>query len=407
MSIKMQQSSLAEITWEQKQDAFTEAEDVIERTLLPDLPNIPTHALILSGVRRCGKSTLLRQFVRKQFQDIFYLNFEDIRLYGFDIKDFVLLDKVIDESGLKVLYFDEIQIIEGWELYIRQKLDQNFQVIVTGSNATLLSVELGTKLTGRHITKELFPFSFAEYLDFHHAQANPETLLAYLNEGGFPGFLKQKLPEILEFLIEDILNRDIIVRYGVKDPGSIKKLCSYMLANNGTLVVPSRLTSAIGVKSGSTVLSYFSYFENSYLVSLVPKFDWSHKAQMLSPKKMYVIDPGLVQIGSTSFSRNLGHLLESVVFWHWRRKTKEVYYFNEKDKECDFVVRQKDQTTQVIQVCWELTLENEEREVSGLLAAMEYFKTDNGIIVTAASSDTIRTDVGFISVIPAHQYLLT
>ena len=179
----MQQSSLTEIAREQKQDAFTEAEDVTERALLPDLPNIRTHALILSGVRRCGKSTLLRQFVRKQFQDIFYLNFEDIRLYGFDIKDFVLLDKVIDESGLKVLYFDEIQIIEGWELYIRQKLDQKFQVIVTGSNASLLSVELGTKLTGRHITKELFPFSFAEYLDFHHAEANPETLSAYLNEG--------------------------------------------------------------------------------------------------------------------------------------------------------------------------------------------------------------------------------
>ena len=179
-----------------------------------------------------------------------------------------------------------------------------------------------------------------------------------------------------------------------------------MLANNGTLVVPSKLTAAIGVKSGSTVLSYFSYFENSYLVSLVPKFSWSLKSQMLSPKKMYVIDPGLVQIGSTSFSRNLGHLLESVVFWHWRRKTEEIYYFNENDKECDFVVRQKDQTMQVIQVCWELTLENEEREINGLLAAMEYFKTENGIIVTATSSDTIRTDLGFISVIPAHQYLL-
>lgn len=406
MSIKMQQSVLAEIVREHKQGTFAEAEDVIERTLLPDLPNILSHALILSGVRRCGKSTLLRQFVRQQFQDIFYLNFEDIRLYGFDIKDFVLLDKVIEESGLKVLYFDEIQIVEGWELYVRQKLDQKFQVIITGSNASLLSVELGTKLTGRHVTKELFPFSFAEYLDFHKAEASPETLSSYLNEGGFPGYLKQKIPEILEFLIEDILNRDIIVRYGVKDSGAIKKLCSYMLANNGTLVVPSKLTSAIGVKSSSTVLSYFSYFENSYLVSLVPKFDWSHKAQMLYPKKMYVIDPGLVQIGSTSFSRNLGHLLESVIFWHCRRKTKEIYYFNENGNECDFVVRQKDQITEVLQVCWELTRENEEREVNGLLAAMKYFKTENGVIITAASSDTIRTDSGFISVVPAHQYLL-
>lgn len=237
------------------------------------------------------------------------MNFEDVKLYGFDIKHFILLGRVIDETELKVLYFDEIQIVDGWELYIRQKLDQKFQVIITGSNASLLSAELGSKLTGRHITKELFPFSYAEYLDFKNTDANDESLSACLTEGGFPDYLKHKLPEILDFLIEDILNRDIIVRYGLKDGGAIKKLCSYLFANNGTLVVPSKLTSAVGVKSNTTILNYFSYFENSYLIAMVPKFDWSAKAQMLSPKKMYVIDPGLVQVGSTSFSRNIGHLL--------------------------------------------------------------------------------------------------
>jgi hypothetical protein len=407
MGINMQQSALAEIAKGQKNEAFSEAETVTDRTLMPDLPNISTHALILSGIRRCGKSTLLRQFVRRNFKDVFYLNFEDVKLYGFDIKDFVLLDRVIDETGLRVLYFDEIQIIDGWELYIRQKLDQKFQVIITGSNASLLSAELGTKLTGRHITKELFPFSYTEYLDFRGWDANGESLSAYLTEGGFPDYLKQKLPEILDFLIEDILNRDIIVRYGLKDGGAIKKLCSYLFANNGTLVVPSKLTSAVGVKSNTTILNYFSYFENSYLIAMVPKFDWSAKAQMLSAKKMYVIDPGLVQVGSTSFSRNIGHLLESVVFWHLRRKTKEIYYFNENNKECDFVVRMKDKTMQVIQVCWELTLENQEREISGLLEAMQFFKTDNGIIVSANSTDTIRTELGLVSVMPAYEYLMT
>lgn len=406
MGINMQQSALAEIAREQKIEAFSEVERIIERTLISDLPNISTHALILSGIRRCGKSTLLRQFVRRNFEDVFYLNFEDVKLYGFDIKDFMLLDRAIDETGLKVLYFDEIQIIDGWELYIRQKLDQKFQVIITGSNASLLSVELGTKLTGRHITKELFPFSYPEYLDFQKAEANIESLQAYLTEGGFPDYLKQKLPEILDFLIEDILNRDIIVRYGLKEGGAIKRLCAYLFANNGTLVVPSKLTSAIGVKSNTTILNYFSYFENSYLIAMVPKFDWSAKAQMLSPKKMYVIDPGLVQVGSTSLSRNIGHLLESVVFWHLRRKTKDIYYFSENDRECDFIVRLKDKTTQVVQVCWELTPENVEREVNGLVEAMQYFKTENGIIVTANSTDTIRTDVGLISAIPAHQYLM-
>ncbi len=403
----MQQSALTEIASEQKLSIFSEAETAIERTLMPDLPTIRTHALILSGIRRCGKSTLLRQFVRRHFEDVFYMNFEDVKLYGFDMKDFVLLDRVIDETGLQVLYFDEIQTIAGWELYIRQKLDQKYQVIITGSNASLFSAELGTKLTGRHITKELFPFSLAEFLDFKQADANDESLTAYLTNGGFPDYLKQGIPEILEFLIEDILNRDIIVRYGVKDGGAIKKLCSYLFANNGTLVVPSKLTSAVGVKSTTTILNYFSYFENSYLIAMVPKFDWSAKAQMLSPKKMYVADPGLVQIGSTSFSRNIGRLLESVVFWHLRRKTKEIYYFYENNKECDFIVRLKNKTIQVVQVCWELTFENQEREINGLLEAMHFFKTKNGIIVSANSSDTIRTELGFISVIPAYEYLMT
>lgn len=326
--------------------------------------------------------------------------------YKLHFKWNILRNKVIDETGLKVLFFDEIQIIEGWELYIRQKLDQQYQVIITGSNASLLSVELGTKLTGRHITKELFPFSYSEYLDFFKSEPDRNTLINYLNDGGFPGYLKQKLPEILEFLVEDILNRDIIVRYGVKDVHSIKKLFSYLLINNGNLVVPSKLKAAIGVKSSTTILNYFSYLENSYLISLVPKFDWSHKAQMLSPKKIYVIDPGFVQIGNTSFSHNLGHLLESIVFWHIRRKTKEIYYFNENDKECDFIIKFKDKTIQVVQVCWELTHENKEREINGLLEAIKFFKTDNGIIVTASSSDTIRTDYGFINVIPAYEYLL-
>lgn len=400
------QSTLSTIASEQKQALFADSETMIKRSLFSQLPNTRTHALILSGIRRCGKSTLLKQFVRQNFPDVFYLNFEDIRLYGFNINDFVFLDKVIEESGLKVLYFDEIQNIPGWELFVRQKLDSQFQVIITGSNASLLSVELGTKLTGRHITKELFPFSYSEYIDLRESHAGSQSLLEYLNQGGFPEFVKQQIPEILEFLIEDILNRDIIVRYGIKDSVALKKLCSYALANNGTLTVPSKLTSAIGVKSATTVLNFFTLFENSYLLAMIPRFSWSHKSQLLHPKKMYVVDPGLVQIGSTAFSRNYGHLLESVVYWHLRRQTKEIWYFQENDSECDFVVRMKDGIFSVIQVCWELNEGNENREIKGLVEAMKYFDTKNGLIISFDSRDTINTEAGIIEVIPAWDYLL-
>lgn len=401
------QSTIFNIASEQKQILLSSEENIVQRSLLSQLPNIRSHALILSGIRRCGKSTLLKQFVRQNFPDVFYLNFEDIRLYGFSTNDFVLLDKVIEESGLKVLYFDEIQNIPGWELYVRQKLDYQFQTIITGSNASLLSVELGTKLTGRHITKELFPFSFPEYLDLRKSQANIQTLNDYLIQGGFPEYVKQLIPSILEFLIEDILNRDIIVRYGIKDSAALKKLCSYALANNATLTVPSKLASAIGVKSATTVLSFFSLFENSYLLAMIPRFSWSHKSQLLHPKKMYVIDPGLVQIGSTSFSRNYGHLLESVVYWHLRRQTKDIWYFQENNKECDFVVGLKDKSFRLIQVCWQLNAENEAREVNGLVEAMNFFKTNDAVIVSSDSRDTIHTEAGTIEVIPAWEYLIS
>ena len=146
--------------------ALDRQEKGLKRLLLPELPDIQSHALVVSGIRRCGKSTLLRQFVHKLKKPWFYLNFDDIRLAGFSYNDFVLLDKVITESGARLIFFDEIQSAQRWELYVRQKLDEGFQLAITGSNASLLSRELGTRLTGRHISKELFPFSYKEFYGF-------------------------------------------------------------------------------------------------------------------------------------------------------------------------------------------------------------------------------------------------
>ncbi len=133
----------------------------LKREALRTLPDLTSHALIVSGIRRCGKSTLLLQLLKTKFRDALYINFEDPRLYEFDQRDFTRLDDAIKEMGSRVLLFDEVQIIPGWERYVRHKLDQGYKLVVTGSNASLLSRELGTKLTGRHIMRELFPFSYA------------------------------------------------------------------------------------------------------------------------------------------------------------------------------------------------------------------------------------------------------
>ncbi len=194
----------------------------------------------------------------------------------------------------KILFFDEIQLVKGWELYIRQKLDQSMRIIITGSNARMLSIELGTNLTGRHISKELYPFSFQEFCLFHSLQYNKEDFLSYLNKGGFPEFLKTNNNELLSSLIEDIIYRDIATRYAVRDIAGLKNLCIFLMSNAAKLVSPSKLTSVIGVKSPSTVLEYLSYFESSYLLNLVSRFSWSVKGQMLSEKKIYVVDNGLI-----------------------------------------------------------------------------------------------------------------
>jgi len=375
------------------------------REILPDLPALQSHALIVTGIRRCGKSTLLKQILESDDSKKLFLSFEDPRLFNFELSDFEMLDNIIEKSNCEKLFFDEIQVIDGWELYIRQKLDEGYQVVVTGSNASLLSRELGTKLTGRHISKELFPFSYREFLGFKNLQANETTLQKYMDTGGFPEFLKINNPDILTELFLDILNRDIIVRHGIRDARSLKNLAVYLVSNTGTLITASKLQQPLNVKTAATVLDYFSYLEDSYLVSFMPKFSYSLKVQMVNPRKIYVIDSGIIKIASTAFSENKGHLLENLIYWELRRQGKKLYYFNENKAECDFVVMKNEKIEQVIQVCYELLPENREREIRGLKEAMDFFKIDKGFIVSFNQRDAFIYNNKRIEVIPAYQFL--
>lgn len=386
----MKLSELRDIAASQKEQA--EALDTgLEREALASLPDMQTHALIVSGIRRCGKSTLLHQFTRKRGRDYFYLNFDDLRLSGFTVADYALLDAVIAESGSRLLFFDEIQSAEKWELYVRQKLDEQYQVIITGSNASLLSGELGTKLTGRHITKELFPFSYSEFLAFKKEERGRGSLESYLKEGGFPEYFKTGNSDILAQLQSDILYRDIAVRHGIRDVASLKRLYTFLVSNAGNLVSPSKLLQTIGVKSPTTILEYFSYFEAAYLVHLVPRFSWSPKAQALAPKKLYMVDPGLIRVGSVSYTQNPDALLENFVYQQLRRTTDDIYYFSENDRECDFIINPHTPNPQCIQVCHELTLDNQTREIQGLLAALDHFSLSEGLIITADTTDQVYT----------------
>ena len=383
-------------------------DDGIYRDALADIPDITTHAFVVCGVRRCGKSTLLQQFVKKLNKPFFYLNFDDLRLLEFSVSDYAVLDVVIEESKSSLIFFDEIQAAAHWELYVRQKLDQGFQVVLTGSNASFLSRELGTKLTGRHIAKELFPFSYSEYLRFADTQKGIQSFESYFQTGGFPEYLKLNNSEVVMQLQKDILYRDIAVRYNVSDDKSLQRLYVYLASNAASLISPSKLKTVAGVKSHTTILDYFSYFENAYLLSLVPKFAWSQKAQSLAPKKVYFTDIGLIRTAGLTFSENAGHILENFVFNELRRKygtfdDKQIYYYSDDTCECDFVVNPLF-APQCIQVCLDLNLDNTERELNGLLAAMDFFKVREGLILTRNSYDLFVKEDKKITIMPAWDY---
>ncbi|MGC9354392.1 MAG: ATP-binding protein [Mariniphaga sp.] len=394
--------STIEMQWER----LISSETGMKRDLLSKLPeNLQSHALIISGIRRCGKSTLLSQLIQPENGNDFFINFDTPKLYNFEMSDFEILDLVISEKNSKRLFFDEIQVIEGWELYVRQKLDEGYNVTITGSNSSMLSQELGTKLTGRHIAKELFPFSFSEFARFKKTDPDFNAFMDYFPTGGFPEFVKNKNPDILTSLFDDILFRDIAVRYGIRDVNSLKKLLLYLIANVGNLFTANKITHALGIKSTVTVLDYISFFERSYLINLVPRFSWSYRAQLVNPRKIYAIDNGLIKSVSPGWTKDLEKKLENVVYWALRQTGKDIYYFNESGSECDFVVAWNNKTEQLIQVCYEMNTENSAREIKGLTDAMNYFKLDSGLIITLNQHDKIKVQNKNISVIPAYSWL--
>lgn len=377
----------------------------LKRDALPLLPNLAAHALIVSGIRRCGKSTLLFQLLNSKYPGALYLNFEDPRLYEFENKDFLRLDDLIREQKLSILMFDEIQIVPEWERYVRQKLDEGYKIVVTGSNASLLSRELGTKLTGRHITKELFPFSYHEFISYQKLKPSSESLINYLAIGGFPEYIKERTDDILNHLFEDILIRDIAVRYSIKDVRTLQRLAQYLISNVGKPVSGNKLKNIFEVGATSTVLEYLSHMEYSYLLHFVPKFSYSLKKQIANPRKVYAIDTGLINVNSGSFTEDNGRKFENLIFLHLRRTYKEIYYFSEKG-ECDFIAFKNGAFHQAIQVCYELNPDNLDREISGMIEALELFNIEEGTLVTISQKDQFEKNGKIIHVIPAYEYLL-
>jgi predicted AAA+ superfamily ATPase len=263
---------------------------------------------------------------------------------------------------------------------------------------------MGTHLTGRHLSVELFPFSYTEYIHFLNKKSNAETVETYLFSGGIPEYLKAGLSNILSTLIDDILWRDIAVRHGIRDVASLRQLTVFLLTNIGNTVSANKLVGMFSIKSPSTFLEYFSYLKDAYLFDFVPLFSHSLKVQTRNPKKVYTMDLGLYTQNALSTSENNGRRLENLVFLQLRRTHKDIFYFQEKG-ECDFVVLEKNTITKAIQVCAQITDDNFEREYNGLKEAMNSFNLSSGQIVTLNQSDTFVENGMTIELVPARLFL--
>ncbi|OGU65892.1 MAG: AAA family ATPase [Ignavibacteria bacterium RBG_16_36_9] len=377
----------------------------IEREMLSGIKLTPGYAAVISGIRRTGKSTLLRQLIAGE-KEFAYLNFEDVRIFGFELKDFKRLEDIFSSQGSYYLYFfDELQNVEGWERYIRTLLDNKNTVVITGSNASLLSKELGSKLTGRHLRYELFPFSFKEFLSFKGIKPSLNNFEEYLQTGGMPEHIKLQNDMILQELFNDIIARDITVRYNLRNPKLVKELALYLLSNIGKEFSFQKLRKMYDLGSVNTVIALIGYYEDSYLLFTVPQFDFSLRSRLVNAKKVYAIDTGLIRANSVSFSQDRGRMLENIVFIQLKRIGREVFYFK-KNNECDFIARDANKNLELFQVCFELNEDNKDREINGMLAAMEYTKLKTGTILTLNQTDELDFDNKKIIVMPVWQWLI-
>lgn len=385
-------------------NSFWERDAGIVRDKLADIERAASapHAVIISGLRRVGKSTLLAQLAHRLGQDSFYyINFEDDRFLGFAADNADDLYRILVEvfGERKTFLIDEVQNVPGWEHFVRRFMDLGLKFYITGSNASLLSRELGTRLTGRYVPVELFPFSFAEFLRFQGelvpdlrrmttvegARLNA-SLHAYMQSGGIPDALKYPELPLRRTLYDDVLYRDIATRYRIDAVTALKQLAFYLISNPASPISFNKLKEQFHLGSVNTISSYIDYLENSWLLFTLTLYDFSVKRQQIAPKKIYCIDTGLVNAVGFTFSPNTGKLLENLVFLALRRQTRDIYYLTTPaGYKVDFYLPEKRQLIQVAQ-----HLENpatREREVRALEGALDGIDAHSALILSESNGE--------------------
>lgn len=381
-------------------------------------------AQVVIGVRRSGKSTLCRKVLRNAKVKAAYINFDDERLDGLQRDDLnTLLSALYVVYGeFDYLLLDEIQNVEGWPLFVNRLLRQGMHLIVTGSNAKLLSNELTTHLTGRHHKIELYPFSFSEYVQARQIDTTSITTKAqalvqkgmneYLLQGGFPELLTERNPQdYIMGLLHAILRRDITQRFHVRYPDVLEKLATYLMDNFAQEYNAKNIAQLLGV-SDHTVDTYCRYLQEAFLLFAIHKFSYKSN-ERIRCEKLYVIDTAFIANRSNTFSlQNMGWRLENVVLVELLHRAgtryADVFYYRERSFEVDFLVAKGGVVEALYQVCYDMQDEKtRRREINGLLQGARKFHCTDLTIITFSQTETItEAEDMTIRVLPASRWLL-
>lgn len=380
---------------------------------------------VFCGIRRCGKSFLMYQQIQKvikenRIKEFVYINFEDERFIGFNSSHFDLILESAKElyNNNFYLFFDEVQNIDHWEKFARRLADKGYRIFITGSNAKMLSKEIGTTLGGRYFIKELFPLSFTEFLDFNELQ--PENNFEFkeqrfeikkhfenfLKYGGFPELFKYQNPkEYLSSIFMKVFYGDLIARNHIQNELILKLLIKKLAesVNNETSI--NRIKNLIvstGIKLGSnTITDYLNYISEAYLIYPLQNFA-SNFTERETKKKYYFIDQGILNLFIIDQDSKL---LENIVFLHLYKKHKDKMFYFKRKLEVDFYIPEQ---KLLIQVSYSLSNpETKKREINALIFAMKELNIQHSIIITYDENEEINIEEGQIKFIPVWKWLIT
>lgn len=382
-------------------------------------------AQVIIGVRRSGKSTLCYNVLKPHAKNFAYVNFDDERFEKLKTEDLNIVLEVLYKiyGNFTYIFLDEIQNIAGWHLFVNLLLRQKIHVLVTGSNAKLLSGELATHLTGRNEQIELFPFSFTDFCTCKNIDTTSCTTKAiasrrnafdeYIKQGGFPELINKKNKNrYVSNLISNILKRDIEQRHTIKYTETFEQLANHLMNVAPTIIVENELAKLLNIKSNHTVKNYIGFLKEAYLLLGVKKYSTKSR-QRIRYEKIYPVDVALMDNRPNSYvGENLGWRLETIICIELLRRNRPIgrdiyYYKSNNGYEADFVVCRGNSVEEIYQVSYDISnVKTRKREIRGLLAASKETKCNQLFLITDFHREETEIDGKIIHIIPAHEWLI-